>query len=77
MFPFMKEYVSVHHPIIYNGLKYLTPMFLSIKIMVHFSFNAWIEFKEQNQLDEKLIDSLIQRSRFLDIRKAKLIILST
>ena len=38
MFRFMKQYVSVHHPIILTGLKNI--MFLSIYMMVHFVFNA-------------------------------------
>ena len=39
-FPFMKESVSVHHPIIYTDLKYITQMLLSIEMMVHFFFNV-------------------------------------
>ena len=39
-FPFVKASVSVHHPIIWTGLKYITPMFLSIDIEIHFVFNA-------------------------------------
>ena len=45
MFQFMKEYVSVHHPIIYTGLKYITPMLFSIGIEVHFFFGALMEFR--------------------------------
>ena len=40
IFSFMKESVSFQHPIISTGLKYLTPMFLSIETMVRFVFNA-------------------------------------
>ena len=40
MSPFMKESVSFHHHIIWTGLKVLTPMYLSIDIMVHFIFNV-------------------------------------
>ena len=36
----MKEFESVHHPIIWTGLKTITPMFLSIDMTVHFVFNA-------------------------------------
>ena len=35
----MKEYVSVYHLIIRNGLKDLTLMLLSIEMAVHFLFN--------------------------------------
>ena len=47
MFTFMKESVSFHHPIIWTSLKNITPMFLSIEILVHFVFNALIEYREQ------------------------------
>ena len=40
IFPFMKESMSVHHPIIQTGLRYLTPMLLSIDMRVHFFFNS-------------------------------------
>ena len=52
-------------------------MFLSIEMIVHFVFNARMEFKEQNQLDDNGIDSLMQWSRLLNIGKAQLIMLST
>ena len=60
MFPFVKEFVSVHHPIIYTSLIYITPMFLSIDINVHFLFNAWMEFRGVTQTDENGVDSLMQ-----------------
>ena len=40
MYIFMKESVSVHHPIIWTVLKNITPMFLSIDVVVGFVFNA-------------------------------------
>ena len=36
-FPFMNDYVPFHYPIMYTGLKDLTPMFLSIDMMIYFS----------------------------------------
>ena len=36
MSSFRTEYASVHHHIICTGFKYITPMFLSINITVHF-----------------------------------------
>ena len=40
--PFIKEFVSVHHHIMWTGLKNITQMLLSIEIMVHFySTNEW------------------------------------
>ena len=41
-FPFMKASVSVHYPIIWTDLKNITPMFLSIDMVVHFFFNEWM-----------------------------------
>ena len=38
--PLMKQFVSVHHPIIWNGLKNITPMLLSIVMTVHFVSNV-------------------------------------
>ena len=55
----MKEFMSVHHPIIYTGFKDLISMFLQIEMMVHFVFNAWMQVKEQNQLVENVIYSLM------------------
>ena len=40
MFPFMVESVSVQHPIIWTGLKYIIPMFLSIYMTFHSVFDA-------------------------------------
>ena len=60
MLPLMKKSVSVHHPNTYTGLKDINLMFLSINIKVNFVINTWMEFKEQNQLDDNGIDSLIQ-----------------
>ena len=65
----MKESVSVYQHIISTGLKYLTPMFLSIDMMVHFVLNALMEFKEQNQPSDNIIDSLMQWLQLLDIKK--------
>ena len=48
-FPFMKEYMSVHYPIIYTGLIDIIPVFHSIEIKVHFFFGTLMEFREQNQ----------------------------
>ena len=42
MFPFMKESVSVHHPIIWTGLIDFIPMFLSIEMKAHVVFNSLI-----------------------------------
>ena len=50
--PLIKESVSIHHPIIYTGLKDLTPMIPSINMMDHLVFNELMEFKEKNQLDD-------------------------
>ena len=69
----MKESVSVYQHIISTGLKYLTPMFLSIDMMVHFVLNALMEFKEQNQPSDNIIDSLMQWLQLLDIRKKTII----
>ena len=66
----MKESVSVHHLIICTGLKILNPMSLSIKIMVHFAFNEWMEFREQNQQDVNGIGSLMQCVKFLKYKKS-------
>ena len=54
-FPFTKESVSFHHPIIWTGLKNLTPILLSIDMKVHFVFDAWIEDKKQKHPDEDVI----------------------
>ena len=54
MFQFIKDYVSVHHPIIWTGLKSFTPMLLSIKILVHFVLNEWMEYdRVQDSLRNK------------------------
>ena len=73
MFPFIKEYVSVHHPIIYTGLRDLTPMLLSIDMKLHFFFNAWMEFREQNQTGENVVNSLMLWLQLRNIRKSQLI----
>ena len=57
--PFIKVYVSVNHRIIYTGLQNLTPILISIQMMVHSFFNARIELKEQNQLYNNGIDFLM------------------
>ena len=41
----MKEFVSVHHPIISTDLKYLILVFFLIEMMVHFFLSVWMEFK--------------------------------
>ena len=43
----MKESVSVDQTITKTGLRYITPMLLSIDMMFHFVFNVWITFKEK------------------------------
>ena len=43
----MKEYVPFHHPIVWNVLKSLTPMLLSIDMMVYFVFNARMEYRKK------------------------------
>ena len=55
----MKESISAHHPIIWTGLKNITPMFLSIEMMVHFLFYALMEYTEQNNTDNNVIDSFM------------------
>ena len=40
IFPFMKGSTSINHPIIQTGLIYLTSMFLSIDMRVHFFINS-------------------------------------
>ena len=40
MFSLVEDSVSVHHPIIQTGLRYLTPIFLSVEMMAHFIFNS-------------------------------------
>ena len=69
----MKESVSVHHPIIWTGLKNITPMFLSIKMMFHFFFNEQKGFRGKNQPDYNGIRYLIQCLQFWNIRKEQLI----
>ena len=39
IFPLIKTPVSVHHTIIWTGLKNITPIFLSIEMTVYFVFN--------------------------------------
>ena len=75
--PFMTYSAPVHRIIIYTGLGDITPMFLSIDMVVHFFFNSWMEFKEQNQMGKNGIYSLMQLSIFLNIRKAQFTMLST
>ena len=64
MFPFIKEYVSVHHLIIWTCLKNITSMLLSSKMVVHFFFNAWMEFMEQEEHNDNEIGSLVQWLQF-------------
>ena len=51
-FSFTKDYVSVHHPIIWTGLKIITPMLLSINTNVNFVFNALMGFIGKNKPDK-------------------------
>ena len=77
MFPFMKDSVSVHHPIIWTVLINLIPMLLSIHNMVHFIFNTLMKYRGGNQLYEDVNDSLMEWLLFWDIIKEKFIISST
>ena len=61
---FIKEFVSAHNPIICNGLKILTLMFLSIGVMVNFVSNALILFKVIIHKDDNGIDPLMQWLKF-------------
>ena len=56
----MREFVSVHHPIIWTGMKNITLMFHSIGIKVHFVSNVWMECKVLSQKGDNGIDSLMQ-----------------
>ena len=56
----MKDYVPLHQPIIWTGLKNLTPMFLSIDMTLYFSFNAWMEYRGVNHPYYNVIDTLMQ-----------------
>ena len=48
MLPLMKESVPFHQPIIWTGLKNITPMSFSIKIMIHLPFNELMEYRKKN-----------------------------
>ena len=74
MFTFMKESVSFHHPIIWTSLKNITPMFLSIEILVHFVFNALIEYREQKYPKNNGINYFMQWLKWWNIRKSQFII---
>ena len=77
IFPFMNDFVSFNRPIIWSVLKIITPILLSINLMVHFFFNVWTEFKVINQQDNNVIDSLVHWLQFWNIIKLQLIMTST
>ena len=77
MSSFRTEYASVHHHIICTGFKYITPMFLSINITVHFLLQCMNGIQLTKPAGENGIDSLIQWLKLLSIRKSLLIMIST
>ena len=58
----MKESVSVDQPITKTGLRDITPMLLSIDMMFHFVFNAWMKFrgKPTGQQWNRLLDAVVK-----------------
>ena len=56
----MKEYVPVHHPIIWTVLKNITPMFLSNEMTVHYFLSVWIEYGGAYGLQwNSLLDTMV------------------
>ena len=63
MLPYMRKSVSLHHPIIWTGLKNLNTMYLSINMMVHFVFDAWMEYrggKPYGQQWNRIFDAVVK-----------------
>ena len=67
MFQLMKQYVTFHHPIILIGLKDLTPMFLSIEMMVPFFIhliNGIHGTKPSGRQYNRLLDAVVTIIRY-------------
>ena len=66
----MKEFVSVHHPIICTGLKSITRLFISIEIAVHFLqfMNGAQEKKTAVQNFNCLLDAVLKVLKYRNIK---------
>ena len=63
MYPLMKGSVSFHYSIIWNGLKNLTRMILSIEIMEKIVLHAWMEYRKKNHPEKiwnKILDVVVK-----------------